>query len=71
MPDIAIVGGDGDFSAYLATPESGNGAGIQLTDKTEAEWQRAFTRNDGIHYDADAAKLAHGRTADAFAAALK
>lgn len=230
MADITIAGGDGDFSAYLATPESGNGAGIlviqeifgvnadmrahcdayaaqgyfalspdifwrqepgiQLTDKTEAEWQRAFelyqgfdvpkgmedlmaslshlrsidgctgkagtvgyclggllaylmacqsdaecnvgyygvgidaqldqasnitaptllhiaeedeyvkkdaqaaitsglaghssvtvygypgvnhafTRNDGIHYDADAAKLAHGRSADAFAAALK
>ncbi len=229
MPDITIAGGDGDFSAYLATPAGGNGAGIlviqeifgvnadmrehcdnfaaqgyfalspdifwrqepgiQLTDKTEAEWQRAFelyqgfdvpkgmadliaslshlrsiegctgkagtvgyclggllaylmacqsdaecnvgyygvridaqldqatnitaptllhiaeedeyvdkdaqatiknglaghssvtihsypgvnhafTRNDGIHYDADAAKLAHGRTADAFAAAL-
>lgn len=31
----------------------------------------AFTRNDGIHYDADAAKLAHSRTADAFAVALK
>jgi len=230
MADITIAGGDGDFSAYLATPASGNGAGvlviqeifgvnadmrahcdayaaqgyfalspdifwrqepgIQLTDKTEAEWQRAFelyqgldvpkgmedlmaslshlrsidgctgkagtvgyclggllaylmacqsdaecnvsyygvgidaqldqasnitsptllhiaeedeyvnkdaqaainsglaghsnvtlhsypgvnhafTRNDGIHYDTDAAKLAHGRSADAFAAALK
>lgn len=31
----------------------------------------AFTRNDGIHYDEDAAKLAHGRSAGAFAAALK
>ena len=31
----------------------------------------AFTRNDGIHYDAEAATLAHGRTADAFAAALR
>ncbi len=31
----------------------------------------AFTRNDGIHYDAESAALAHGRTADAFAAALR
>ena len=31
----------------------------------------AFTRNEGIHYDADAAKLANGRTAEAFAAALR
>ena len=31
----------------------------------------AFTRNNGVHFDAAAAKLAHGRTADAFAAALR
>ncbi len=31
----------------------------------------AFTRNNGIHYDEAAAKLAQGRTADAFAAALR
>jgi carboxymethylenebutenolidase len=31
----------------------------------------AFTRNNGIHYDEAAAKLAHGRTADAFKAALR
>ncbi len=31
----------------------------------------AFTRNNGIHYDEAAAKLAHGRTADVFAAALR
>ena len=31
----------------------------------------AFTRNNGIHYDEAAAKLAHARTADAFAAALR
>ena len=28
MPDITIHGGDGDFSAYLAVPESGSGPGI-------------------------------------------
>lgn len=28
MPDITINGPDGDFSAYLATPASGNGGGI-------------------------------------------
>lgn len=88
MPDITISGGDGDFSAYLAIPSSGNGAGIlaiqeifgvnadmrahcdrfaeqgyfalspdlfwrqkpgiQLTDKTEAEWQRAFELYQGF-----------------------
>lgn len=31
----------------------------------------AFTRNNGIHYDEAAAKLAHGRTTAAFAAALR
>lgn len=31
----------------------------------------AFTRNDGVHYDVDAAKLAHSRSAGAFAAALE
>ena len=31
----------------------------------------AFTRNNGIHYDDAAAKLAHGRTAAAFRAALR
>jgi carboxymethylenebutenolidase len=88
MPDITISGGDGDFSAYLAIPSSGNGAGvlaiqeifgvnadmrahcdnyaaqgyfalspdifwrqepgIQLTDKTEAEWARAFELYQGF-----------------------
>ncbi len=88
MPDVTISGGDGDFSAYLATPSNGNGAGIlviqeifgvnadmrahcdrfaeqgyfalspdifwrqepgiQLTDKTEAEWQRAFELYQGF-----------------------
>ena len=35
-----------------------------------AGFNHAFTRNDGIHYDADTTTLAHHRTADAFAAAL-
>ncbi|NKB55471.1 MAG: dienelactone hydrolase family protein [Alphaproteobacteria bacterium] len=88
MPDITVSGGDGDFSAYLATPASGSGPGIlviqeifgvnadmrahcdsfaaqgyfalspdifwrqepgiQLTDKTEAEWQRAFELYQGF-----------------------
>lgn len=82
MPNLTIKTEDGSFSAYLATPKTGNGPGvvviqeifgvnagiraiadrlagqgfcalapdlfwrlepdIQLTDKTEAEWQRAF-----------------------------
>ncbi len=88
MSDITISGDDGDFSTYLATPTSGNGAGIlviqeifginadmrahcdsfaaqgyfalspdifwrqepgiQLTDKTDAEWQRAFELYQGF-----------------------
>ena len=31
----------------------------------------AFTRNNGVHYDEAAAKLAHERTAAAFSAALR
>ena len=82
MADITITGADGEFSAYIATPESRTGPGlvviqeifgvnqnmrdlcdsfaaqgyiaacpdlfwriepgIQLTDKTEAEWNQAF-----------------------------
>ncbi|MDD9906120.1 MAG: dienelactone hydrolase family protein [Rhodospirillaceae bacterium] len=88
MPDITVAGGDGEFSAYLATPAGGSGPGIlciqeifgvnadmrehcdnfaaqgyfalspdlfwrqepgiQLTDKTEAEWQRAFELYQGF-----------------------
>lgn len=82
MPDVILSGSEGNFSAYLATPASGSGAGmiliqeifgvnkvmrdianqhaangylalcpdlfwrqepgIQLTDQTDEEWQRAF-----------------------------
>ncbi len=91
MPDITISGGDGEFSAYLATPASESGAGIlviqeifgvntdmrahcdafaaqgylalcpdifwrqepgiQLTEQTEAEWQRAFQLYQGFDVD--------------------
>jgi carboxymethylenebutenolidase len=88
MPDIRIKAGDGEFSAYLATPTSGAGPGvlliqeifgvnkvmrdladglarqgylvacpdifwrqepgIQLTDKTEKDWARAFELYKGF-----------------------
>ena len=90
--DIAIKGRDGEFSAYLASPESGRGPGIvviqeifgvnqvvreiadglaaqgffalapdlfwrlqpgvQITDKTEAEWQQAFGLMQRFNADA-------------------
>ncbi len=88
MPDITIQGSDGEFSAYLAVPESGSGPGVlaiqeifgvnadmrahcdnfaaqgyvalspdlfwrqepgvQITDQTEAEWQQAFKLYQGF-----------------------
>jgi carboxymethylenebutenolidase len=92
MTDVTIRAADGgSFSAYLATPKSGKGAGIvllqeifgvnqvmrdladgfaaqgyavmcpdlfwrqqpgiQITDKTEAEWQRAFQLFQGFDVD--------------------
>ena len=92
MPDITISGPDGEFSAYLAAPDSPAQApgilviqeifgvnkdmrehceklaadgyfalcpdlfwrqepGIQLTDKTDAEWQRAFELYQGFDVD--------------------
>jgi carboxymethylenebutenolidase len=109
MPDITIHGGDGDFSAYLAVPESGSGPGIiaiqeifgvnadmrahcdnfaalgyvalspdlfwrqepgvQITDQTDAEWQQAFKLYQGFDVETGIddlkATLTHLRGLDA------
>lgn len=99
MPDISITAADGGtFSAYLATPEDGEGPGlvviqeifgvnkvmrdlcdgfaelgfiacspdlfwrqepgVQLTDKTKEEWDKAFGYLQGFDYDKGVADLA-------------
>lgn len=97
MPDINITCPDGTFSAYLATPQSGSGAGvlviqeifgvnkdmrdhcdhlaaqgyfalcpdifwrqepgIQITDQTQAEWDKAFALYQGFNVDKGTADL--------------
>jgi carboxymethylenebutenolidase len=58
---------DKGAQARLATGLAGHDF---VTMHSYAGVNHAFTRNNGIHYDEAAAKRAHGRTADAFAAAL-
>ena len=101
MPDITIAGGDGDFSAYLATPASGSGPGVlciqeifgvnadmrehcdnfaaqgyfalspdlfwrqepgvQLTDRTQEEWDKAFDYMKGFDFQLGIGDLASDR----------
>lgn len=59
---------DKDAQARIQTGLDSN---PHVTMHSYAGVNHAFTRNNGIHYDEAAAKLAHGRTADVFAAALR
>ncbi|PPR21363.1 MAG: Carboxymethylenebutenolidase [Alphaproteobacteria bacterium MarineAlpha10_Bin3] len=59
---------DKDAQTRLADGLAGHSL---VTMHSYAGVNHAFTRNNGIHYDEAAANLAHGRTTDAFAAALR